>query len=102
MIAHLNIGRILRTQGDFNGAKSALQSARRSCDTHETCGIVDNGLGLVYADLGDWTSAALTFEIFWEGVGTRKRRSISEPGFMMPRPKPPFATIARVDLFSSV
>jgi Flp pilus assembly protein TadD len=61
MIAHLNIGRILRTQGDFNGAKSALQSARRSCDTHETCGIVDNGLGLVYADLGDWTSAAVSY-----------------------------------------
>lgn len=33
MIAHLNIGRILRQKGDFEGARDALQLARRSCDT---------------------------------------------------------------------
>ena len=28
-------------------------------DRHETCGIVDNGLGLVFADLGEWDHAAV-------------------------------------------
>ena len=54
MIAHLNVGRILRNQRDFPGAAKALVLASRSCDTHETCGIVTNGLGLVYADMKDW------------------------------------------------
>ena len=36
------------------------------------------------------------FETLLEGTEVRKRRSTSDPGFMMPRPYPPLATRARL------
>jgi tetratricopeptide (TPR) repeat protein len=57
LIAHLNIGRILRGRGQSADAAASLERAMLSCDTAETCGIVRNGLGLVYSDMQEWGKA---------------------------------------------
>eukprot|EP00039_Didymoeca_costata_P013141 m.195315 g.195315 ORF g.195315 m.195315 type:complete len:815 (+) comp15688_c0_seq8:75-2519(+) len=58
LIAHLNIGRILRDRKEYAKAATSLKSALMSCDTEQVCGIVHNGLGLVYTDMQDWHQSA--------------------------------------------
>jgi len=43
LIAHLNIGRILRDRKQHAAAMKSFKSATLSCDTGQTCGIVSLG-----------------------------------------------------------
>eukprot|EP00040_Diaphanoeca_grandis_P025973 m.144682 g.144682 ORF g.144682 m.144682 type:complete len:763 (+) comp30389_c1_seq4:47-2335(+) len=57
LIAHLNVGRILRNRRMSAEAKESFISATKSCDTPHTCGIVYNAVGLTAADLREWDIA---------------------------------------------
>ena len=102
LIAHLNIGRIRRDRQEFSAAAASLEQALLSCDTKQTCGIVRNGLGLVYSDLNDWSKAVENYRIAHALVpsndGWRQQMETAEHilGQQPVAAKPPSDTPAKV------